>query len=54
MAADIGAANAEDFCGVAGTATHEEFVVKSRTGAIIKCWKDTEVLFCNTDTLRSV
>lgn len=54
MAADIGAANSEDFCGGAGTATHEEFVIKSYTGAIIKCWGDAKVLFHNTDTLRSV
>lgn len=54
MAADIGPANSEDFCGGAGTATREEFVTKSYTGAIIKCWKDAEVLFHNTDTLRSV
>lgn len=54
MAADTGAANSEDFCGGAGTAMHEEFVIKSCTGTIIKYWKDAEVLFHNADTLRSV
>lgn len=54
MAADTRAANLEDFCGGAGTATREEFVIKSYTGAIIKCCEDAEVLFHNADTLRSV
>lgn len=54
MAADTRAANSEDFCGGAGTAMHKEFVIKSYSGTIIKCWKDAEVLFYNADTLRSV
>lgn len=54
MAADTGAANSEDFCGGAGKAMCEEFVIKSYTGTIIKCWKEAEVLFHNIDTLRSV
>lgn len=54
MAADTRAANLEDFCGGAGTAMCEEFVMKSFIGTIIQCWKDAEVLFHNTDTLRSV
>lgn len=33
---------------------HKEFVIKSYSGTIIKCWKDAEVLFYNADTLRSV
>lgn len=44
MAADIGAASSEDFCGGPGTVTREEFVIKSYTGAIIKRWKDAELL----------
>lgn len=54
MAGDIGAANSEDFCGGAGTATPEEFVIKSYSGAITKCWRDAKVLFHSADTLRSV
>ena len=54
MAADTRAANSEDFCGGAGTAMCEEFMIKSYTGTIIKYWKDAEVLFHNADTLRSV
>lgn len=54
MAADTGAANSDNFCGGAGTAMCEEFVTKSYTGTIMKCWKDTEVLFHLADALRSV
>lgn len=54
MAADTGAANSEYFCGGAGIAIRKEFVIKSYTGTVIKCWKDAEVLFHNADTLRSV
>jgi len=54
MAADTGAANSEDFCGGAGTAMCEEWVMKSYAGTRIKCWKDAEVFFHIADTLRSV